>query len=457
MAEETQLRQENKMGTKPVGSLLFTMATPIILSMLVQAMYNVVDSIFVSHYSQDAMTAISLSFPVQSLMIAVSVGTAVGVNALLSRNLGEKKFKEANLAAVNGLFLCVLSSAVFVIFGLFFTRLFFTNQTNDAIVTANGIQYLSINTIFSFGLFLEVMLERLLQSTGKTFYSMITQGTGAITNIILDPILIFGLGPFPECGIAGAAIATVTGQIFAMFLSLLLNLRKNNEISLSFRHFRPSGKTIRNIYAVGVPSIIMQSIGSVMTYSMNHILLGFSKAAVSVFGIYFKLQGFIFMPVFGLNNAMVPIVAYNYGAKKPKRIMNTIKYSLITAVSIMLVGLCIFQLFPDVLLGFFDATQEMLDIGIPALRTISLSYVFAGFCIIASSIFQALNKGILSLIISLARQLFVILPVAYLLGHYYGLSALWWSFPIAELVSLVLSVIFFIGIYKKKIKPLMNG
>lgn len=453
MSEKT-ISQENKMGVMPVNRLLLTMAAPMVISMLVQAMYNIVDSVFVSYYSQDGLTAVSLSFPVQNLMIAVSVGTAVGVNALLSRKLGEKKSKDASRAAVNGLFLAVVSYAVFAIFGLFFAEVYFTSQTTDSAVVEMGTNYLSICTIFSFGVFLQVMLERLMQSTGKTFFNMITQGLGAVTNIIMDPLLIFGIGIFPEMGVAGAAAATVIGQILAMFLSLYFNIAKNKEISLSLKGFRPHGTTIRTIYSVGIPSIVMQSIGSVMTYGMNAILLSFSKVAVSIFGIYFKLQSFIFMPVFGLNNAMVPIIAYNYGAKKKERITHTIRSSIITAVCIMLIGFALFQLIPEVMLGFFNADASMLAMGANALRTISISFLFAGFCIVAGSVFQALGNGILSMLVSLARQLFVILPAAYLLGKFLGLDAVWWAFPIAELVSLSLSVLFLIRVYRKEIRPL---
>ena len=445
---------ENKMGVMPVNRLLFSMSLPMILSMLVQALYNIVDSIFVAQIGETALAAVSLAFPVQNLIIAVSVGTGVGVNALLSRSLGEKNQENANLAAVNGLFVFFLSYLLFAVFGLFFARMYFTVQTSNPEIIEQGTIYLSICSIFSFGIFLEIALERIMQSTGRTIYNMITQGLGAIINIILDPILIFGLFGFPRMGIMGAAVATVIGQIIAMLLLLYFNIRKNSDVNLNMRRFRPDTAIIAEIYRVGLPSIIMQSISSVMTFGVNKILLLFSETAVSVFGIYFKLQSFIFMPVFGLNNAMVPIVAYNYGAAKKDRIMKTIRSSVTAAVVIMLAGLAIFQIFPEQLLYLFDASEHMMGIGVPALRIISLSFLFAGYCIVIGSVFQALGNGVYSLITSAARQLVCILPAAWLFASVFGLHAVWYAFPLAEIISVVLTTLLFRRIYQKKIQLL---
>lgn len=446
--------KENKMGVMPVGRLLFSMAVPMMISMLVQALYNVVDSIFVAQISENALTAVSMAFPIQNLMIAVITGTGVGINALLSRSLGEKNIKEVNLSAVNGVFLLFISYIAFAIFGLFFTRSFFASQTNNQEIIDYGVQYLSICCIFGIGVFMQIAFERLLQSTGKTIYTMITQGTGAVVNIILDPILIFGLFGAPKLGIMGAALATVIGQWVAMGLAIYFNHTKNHEVTLNFKGFKPHKVTILNIYKVGLPSIVMLSITSVMTFGMNLILGMFSSTAVAVFGIYFKLQSFIFMPIFGLNNGMIPIVAYNYGARKKKRIMTTIKYSIFAAVSIMLVGFLIFQTMSTELLKAFSASEELILIGVPALRIISLGFVFAAFCIILGTVFQALGNGVLSLLISVIRQLVVILPVAFILAKCFGLHAIWFSFPIAEIVAVILSVLFFKKIYNERIKNL---
>lgn len=445
---------ENKMGVMPVNRLLFSMSLPMILSMLVQALYNIVDSIFVAQIGETALAAVSLAFPVQNLIIAVSVGTGVGVNALLSRSLGEKNQETANLAAVNGIFVFFLSYLLFAVFGFFFARMYFTVQTSNPEIIEQGTIYLSVCSIFSFGIFLEIALERIMQSTGRTIYNMITQGLGAIINIILDPILIFGLFGFPRMGILGAAVATVIGQIIAMLLLLYFNIRKNSDVNLNMRRFRPDTAIIAEIYRVGLPSIIMQSISSVMTFGVNKILLLFSETAVSVFGIYFKLQSFIFMPVFGLNNAMVPIVAYNYGAARKDRIMKTIRSSVTAAVAIMLAGLAIFQIFPEQLLYLFDASEHMMEIGVPALRIISLSFLFAGYCIVIGSVFQALGNGVYSLITSAARQLVCILPAAWLFASVFGLHAVWYAFPLAEIISVVLTTLLFRRIYQKKIQLL---
>ena len=450
--EITSPKEENKMGVMPIPKLLITMSLPMMISMLIQALYNIVDSMFVAQLSEDALTAVSLAFPIQSLMIAIAAGTGVGINALLSRNLGEKDYKGADRAAKNGIFLAVISCIIFAVLGVAGSHFFFVIQTDNQRIVDYGTQYLSIITFFSVGIFLQITFERLLQSTGRTIYNMITQGTGAIINIILDPILIFGWFGLPRLEVVGAALATILGQIIALSMSIFFNHTKNKEINLSMKHFRPHKHTISIIYKVGVPSIIMQSIGSVMTFGMNKILLMFSSTAAAVFGIYFKLQSFIFMPIFGLNNGMIPIIAYNYGAKNKERIKQTAKLSILMAMVIMIVGLIIFQTCPQFLLAtLFDASAHMLEIGVPALRIISLSFIFAGFCIIAGSVFQALGNGVYSLIVSVARQLLVILPVAYIFAKVFGLSMVWWSIPIAEIVSLTLSTLLLKRIYRLKV------
>ena len=450
---ENTLR-ENKMGTMPVNKLLITMSLPMIISMLVQALYNVVDSIFVSYISENALTAVSLAFPAQNLMISFASGTAVGVNALLSKSLGEKNFEKANKTAENGLFLVFLEYLLFLIFGIFGVKLFYNMQTDVAEIAELGYSYMSICSIFSFGIFGQIMTERLMQSTGRTLYTMFTQGAGAIINIILDPILIFGLIGFPKMGIAGAALATVIGQIFAFILALILNAKYNKDIRLSLRKFRPDKKIIGRIYAVGVPSILMMAIGSVMNFLFNKILISFTETAVAVFGVYFKLQSFIFMPIFGLNNGIIPIIAYNYGAQKRKRMMKTVKLGAVYAVSFMAIGLLAMQLFPEQLLSIFNASEEMVRIGVPALRTISLCFVFAGFCIVIGSTFQALGKGTLSMFVSISRQLLALVPAAYFLSLTGELSNVWWAFPIAEIMSVIVSTICFIYLYKKIISKI---
>lgn len=451
------ISKENKMGTMPINKLIISMSLPMIISMLVQALYNVVDSIFVSQISENALTSVSLAFPFQNFMIAVGVGTGVGINALLSRSLGEKRYEEANKVANNGVFLAVLSYLFFLIIGIIFSRLFFQWQTDIKEIVDGGYSYLIICTTCSFGLYGQIVFEKLMQSTGKTIYSMMTQLTGAIINIILDPILIFGLFGFPKLGIAGAAIATIIGQTSGMSLGIYLNTTKNKEIKIKVKGFRPDINTIKNIYAVGVPSIIMASIGSIMTFGINKILLVFTSTATAVFGVYFKLQSFIFMPVFGINNGMVPIVSYNYGAKNKDRLMETVKISIIYAIGIMIIGLFAFQIFPNQLLGLFNASSDMISIGIPALRTISISFIFAGYCIVVGSMFQALGNGVMSLIVSVVRQLVVLLPVAYLLSKSNNLNLVWWAFPIAELASVFLSIIGFKYVYNKEILPLLKS
>ncbi len=442
------------MGTMPENKLLISMAVPMMLSMLVQALYNVVDSIFVSRISEDALTAVSLAFPVQNLIIAIGSGTGVGINALLSKSLGEKNQKLANKVAHNGILLMLFSAVACALFGIFGSRWFFGTQTDDAVLIEYGTQYLSIVMACSFGIFGQFITERLLQATGRTTLSMYTQLLGAVTNLILDPILIFGWFGLPAMGITGAAVATVIGQIISAAFGLWLNVKKNPEIQLHLKELVPNGAVIKKIYSVGVPSIIMGSIGSVMTYGMNRILMGFSSTATAVFGVYFKLQSFIFMPVFGLNNGMVPIIAYNYGAKNKDRMLRTMKLAITYAVGIMFVGFLIMQIFPAQLFGMFEASSDMLAIGVPALRFISISFLFAGFCIIAGSTFQALGNGMLSMIVSIARQLLVLLPVAYLFSLTGKLNLIWLAFPIAELASVALSGIFLHRMYQKVIKPL---
>lgn len=450
--ETIENTQENKMGAMPVNRLLISMSLPMMISMLVQALYNIIDSIFVSRINENALTAVSLAFPLQSLMIAFGVGTGVGINALLSRALGEKDSEKVNKAAVNGIFLDGVNFVIFLLIGLFATTPFYLSQTGDAEIFSYGKQYLSIVCCCSLGMFTQFVFERLLQSTGKTFYTMLTQGMGALINIILDPVFIFGYFGLPAMGVAGAAIATVIGQTVAGIAAVVINLKKNTEIKLQFRGFRPDMAIIGEIYKVGVPSIIMQSIGSLMTYGMNQILLAFTSTAATVFGVYFKLQSFVFMPIFGLNNGMVPIVAYNFGAGNKERLTRTVKLSMVYAVCLMAAGFLVFQIFPAQLFAMFDASQTMLAIGVPALRIISLSFVLAGFGIVSGSVFQALGNGVYSLIVSVARQLLVLLPVAFLLSLTGNLNAVWWAFPIAELVSFGVSVFFLIRIYRGVIR-----
>lgn len=439
------------MGVMEMKRLLISMSLPMMLSMLVQALYNIVDSIFVSHYNQDALTAVTLTFPVQSLMIAIAGGTGVGINSLVSRRLGEKRFDEANKTAVNGILLEILSSVLFVIIGFLFSESFFKLFTTDADVIRFGKEYMFICSVFSLGIFMQIAGERLLQSTGKTLYNMITQGCGAIVNIILDPILIFGMFGFPEMGIAGAAIATVIGQWVAMILAIYFNVRKNKEISISFKKFKPDMYIIKSIYKIAIPSIIMQSIMSISTVGMNKILS--SDLAISIYGIYFKLHSFIFMPIFGLTNALIPIAAYNYGAGKLDRMKSAVKVSLTITILIMSIGTLIFEIIPDVFLSMFKATDEMLALGIPALRIIASSFCFSGISIICASYFQALGKAVLSMTISIIRQLLVLIPLAALFMTIGGLKLVWFAMPSAELFAMVLSII----IYKKFSKRIMSG
>ena len=450
---------ENKMGTMPVGKLLFNMSLPMMVSMLVQALYNIVDSIFVAKLSENALTAVSLAFPLQTLLIAVATGTGVGMNALLSKSLGEHDFKKANKIADNGIFLYVLSYIVFLILGFTVVKPFYASQIGSADVEIMelGIDYLSTVMILSFGLFGQIFFERLLTSTGRTIFSMTSQLCGAITNIILDPILIFGLLGAPKMGVTGAALATVIGQCVAGIIACVCNHKFNHEVSLNIKGFRPDWTLIGHIYAIGIPSIIMQSIGSVMTYCMNRILIEFSSTATAVFGVYFKLQSFFFMPVFGLNNGITPIIAYNYGAKQRKRMIKTIKLSLIVAFCLTFIGFFSFEAIPQVLLGMFNASEDMLTIGVPALRIIGIHYLIAWFCIVIGTVFQALGKAVFSMIVSIMRQLVVLIPAAYILAKLGGLHAVWWSFPIAEVFSLLVTLFFFIKIYREIISKLPEG
>lgn len=454
MEEHMHKPAENKMGVMPVGKLVFNMSLPMMISMLVQALYNVVDAFFVARVSENAFTAVSLAFPIQILMIAVSTGTAVGINALLSRALGAGDLKRVEKVALNGVFLAAVSSLLFIFVGAFVSVPFFRSQTNVEEIVTGGISYLTICACGSFGLFFGITFERLLQSTGRTLYTMFTQGLGAIINIILDPILIFGLLGAPRMGVMGAAVSTVIGQLCGMALSLFFCLTKNPEVPLRFKGFRPSGCLIRDIYLIGVPSIIMQAIGSVMVYGMNRILIPFTTTAASVFGAYFKLQSFIFMPVFGLNNGMIPIVAYNYGAQNKHRILRAFQISLATAACIMAVGTLLFWLFPGELLGLFDASEEMLAIGAPALRIISLTFPMAAVGIACSGMFQALGNSFLSMLVSLTRQLILLLPSAWLLSLRGELGLIWWAFPIAEIAAFALSLAFFRWTYHKHITSL---
>lgn len=446
------------MGYMPVAKLVTTMSLPMIISMLVQALYNVVDSMFVSRVSENALTAVSLAFPAQNLMIAVATGTAVGVNALLSKSLGEKNQKRADSVAENGVFLALVGFVIFLLFGLFGTGAFLRSQTDIKEIVDYGTDYLTVCCCFSFGVFGQIMFERLMQATGRTFYTLITQGVGAVVNIILDPIFIFGYFGVPRMEAKGAAVATVIGQIVAFILAVILNKFKNPDVNLKLLKFRPDFKMIGRIYAIGVPSIIMVAIGSIMTYSLNRILISFTETAAAVFGVYFKLQSFVFMPIFGLNNGVIPIVAYNYGAKKRERVIKAIKVAIVFAVSFMMIGLAVMQLMPAQLLGIFNASKDMLEIGTTALRTISLSFIAAGFSVVMSSTFQAFGKGVYSMLISIARQIIVLIPAAYLLSRTGVLANIWWAFPIAEVMSVLVATALFIVLYKNVIKEIpLNG
>lgn len=447
---------ENKMGIMPVNKLLISMSLPMMISMLVQALYNIVDSYFVAKISENALSAVSLAFPIQTLMIAILGGSSVGLGTVLSHSLGEKKFKKVTDVANHGIFITIIIYIIFVLMGFFLIKPFFASQTSDTEILTYGMDYLQLICIGSVGLCGQFLFERLLQSTGKTFYTMITQATGAIINIILDPIFIFGLWGFPKLGVMGAAVATIIGQICAFLFAFYLNHKKNTEVKINLKGFSPSPYLIGQIYKIGFPSIIMQSIGSIMVYGMNQILMSFTSTATAVFGVYFKLQSFIFMPIFGLNNGMMPIMAYNYGAKKKSRLLSAIKLGMVYAISLMTIGFIAFQVWPRQLLNIFDASEQMLSIGIPALRIISLHFLLAGFNIIALSTCQALGKAVYSMITSICRQLVVLLPAAYILSRFGDVNYVWWSFPIAEIVALIITAGFLIKTYKENIKPIQE-
>ena len=448
------VQTENKMGFMPLGKLLVQMSLPMMISMFVQSLYNIVDSIFVAQISENALTAVSLAFPIQNLMFSVVIGTGVGINSLLSRRLGEKNFEEVDKVANNGLFLTICGAIVFMIVGFIVPRPYFESQTDNVEIIEYGVTYMRICLVACAGVFGGITFERLLMSTGKTGLSMVSQLTGTVFNLVFDPLLIFGLAGFPKMGIAGAAVATVLGQFAAMFVSFTLNIKKNKEIHLSFKGLKPEGKIIGNIYAVGVPSIIVCSIGSILVYFLNIILGAFSTTAIAVYGVYFKLQSFVFMPVFGLNNGSVPIVAYNFGARNRHRVVKTIILSAVGACMIMLVGVLVFELFPVPLLRLFNASDEMLSIGVKALRIIAIHFPLAAISIILGSVFQALGKGVQSMVISFVRQLIFLLPAAWLLSLTGNINNIWWAFPIAEVLSLIICIILFADVYKKEIKNL---
>lgn len=445
--------RNNKMGSAPMFKLIMSMSLPAMFSMIIQALYNIVDSIFVAQINENALTAVSLAYPVQMLIISVAVGTGVGLNSLVSRRLGEGKQEEADSAASHGLFLGIATWVIFALLGLFLTDTFFHMFTDDPEIFAMGTQYLSCVLIFSVGVFVELNLEKTLQATGNMIYPMLFMLVGTVTNIILDPLFIFGIGFFPKLGVLGAAVATVIGQIFSMIFSIYVMFRKEHDVHIHFRHFRFNLDTIKNIYAVGFPSIIMQSISSVMIFFMNGILIAFSNSAVSVLGVYYKLQSFVFMPVFGLTHGVMPIIGFNYGAKKKKRMLSALKYGCLIAFVIMLAGTALFWILPKQLLQMFNAGDAMLSIGVPALRTISICFIPATIGIMFTTLFQAVGKGIRSLFISVLRQLIILLPAAYLLS-FAGLSYVWYAFPIAEVVALVAAILLYVGLVKKDFKKL---
>lgn len=447
---------ENKMGVMPVGRLLANMALPIIIAMLVQALYNIVDSIYVSRVSESAVTALSLAFPVQNMQIGFATGIGVGVNSLLSKSLGEGDRETADRTAGNGILLMLIAVALFMLFGIFGARPYYEMQSHVAETVEGGISYVSICCIFTLGIFVEILGERLLQASGRTVYTMITQGTGAIINIVLDPVFIFGYFGIPAMGIAGAAVATVIGQWVAALLAVVFNLTRNPEVQLGLRYLRLRKAVVGPILTVGIPSIVMMAIGSVMNFGMNQILQGFDETATGVFGIYYKLQSFFFMPLYGLNNATISIVAFNYGAKKPKRITHTLKLACAVAFTLMVIGVAVFQAVPELLLGIFNPSDRFLEIGCSALRIISIHFPLAAFGIALSASFQALGNGIYSTIVSLCRQLVVLLPAAYLLSLSDNVHNVWWSFPIAEVISLTVTLLLFTRIYRQKIQPMMK-
>lgn len=448
------MHDENKMGYMPMGKLVFSMSLPMIISMLVQACYNIIDSIYISRFSEEALAAVSYAFPAQNLMIGFATGVGVGVNALLSKSLGEKNYDRANRSAGNGFLLACICYVLFLLFGLFGANWFIAFQTKTESIIQYGTDYLSICCIFSFGIFGEILFERFMQATGRTLLSMFTQGLGALCNIILDPIFIFGYFGLPAMGARGAAIATVIGQILACVLAIILNHFKNPDVQLTRSAFKPEKFIIGRILEVGVPSVLMMAVGTLMTTGMNKILNKFSDLAVTVFGVYFKLQSFAFMPVFGLNNGVIPIIAFNYGARHRKRMLSAVKIGVVTATGFMLLGLVVMQCFPAQALSLFDASEQMLAIGVPALRIISISYIFAGACIAVSSVFQALGHGTYSTIVSVCRQLLILLPAAYLFSLSGKLNLVWVAFPLAEIMSITVTLLLFLHLYKKVIRDI---
>lgn len=442
-------KKENIMGTLGITRLIMKMSLPLMISMLIQALYNIVDSMFVARVSETALTAVSLAFPLQNLLIAFGVGTGVGMASYLSRKLGEKDTETATKAAGNGITLAVITWVLFAILGLTIVKPFMALFTDDAELLGLSTSYSEIVMIFSFFMLLSMMNERILQGTGDSFSSMLSQMTGAITNIILDPVFIFVF----KMGVNGAAIATVIGQAVGCTVSLYFVIR-NKYIKIKPQHLKLEKRMVASIYSVGAPTIITNSIGTVMTGAMNAILIGFSTTAVSVFSVYFKLQSFVFMPIFGLSSGMVPIIAYNYGARKKKRVMSTIYIGTIIAIGIMVVGTIVFNLFPEALLSLFSATEEMYRLGVPALRIISLCFVSAAISIGLGSSFQATGYGIGTMIVSISRQLLVLIPTAYIMAKLVGINGVWFSFIIAEAVGLAVSLILFIKVYKTRIKPI---
>ncbi len=433
--------QANIMGSLPIPQLLLKMAPPLMVAMIVQGLYNLVDSIFVAQICEDALTAVSLVFPVDNLMISFAVGTGVGINAMLSRRLGENRREDAEKIANVGVLLAVLSSVAFAVLGLLFSRAFFTMQVDDPTIIEYGADYLTIVSVFSIGVFMEITAERILQSTGHSMQTMLTQLVGAVCNIILDPILIFGWFGLPAMGVKGAAYATVIGRCLGGALGFILNHHCNREVRLSLKKIRWQNTIVKEIYSIGFPSILMMSVGSLMAYLMNQILLAFVSTAAAIFGVFSKISNFFLMPVFGLNNAVVPIVSFNYGARNRGRIRETVRLSAITATIIVVIGFIVVELFPAQLLTFFKASEDMLAIGVPALKSLFLPFPIIGFSIVASSVFQALGKGTYSLWASLLRQIVVLIPTAYLLSLTGNLSAVWYSVLISEVVCFLFSIL----------------
>lgn len=454
MKKQAEKVPTNKMGTEPVLKLIITMSLPAMFSMLVQGMYNIVDSMFVARVGNDAFTAISLALPIQMLMIAFSVGTGIGLNSLISRRLGAGKQEDADNAATHGIFLGLVTGLTFAIIGLIAIKPFFGMFTSDEAIYTMGCQYGFVVTFFSMGSFLEVYTEKIIQSTGNMLYPMVMQLIGAITNLILDPIMIFGLFGFPKLGVRGAAIATVTGQIIAMIFGLYILFNRNHGVNIHFKNFRPKLDIIKEIYKVGFPSIVMQSISSFLITALNGILINFSASAVNVLGIYYKVQSFIFMPLFGLCQGLMPIMGYNFGARNKKRLLDALKYGLTIAIAIMSLGTAVFMIFPSQLLAIFNANEEVLALGIPALRIVSLCFIGASVGIILSNTYQSVGNGLYSLIVSILRQAVIILPFAFIMSKFWGVTAVWMSFPVSEYIATSVSIVLMVRVYRTKIKDL---